>query len=610
MTEVSSRRVCVVYGSQTGTAADAAAWISDKLRGSKIFSEHIDGNSFVDQRGFDRDEAYIFIVSTAGNGDFPSNFKKFWNHLKRSNVTLEGNAFAVFGLGDSKYPQFNYAARKVFGRMLALAATPICLLGCGDEKNRLGYSQEFIPWVKLLWKSLLGTEFRESKPIIKRTSLQVSGDARTCNICVATGVTAQVFSNARLTSDSHFQDVRHLKLRLLKKWYFQPGDVLVVQPRVDPLIATDFLTDVLKLNPDFVIVLRVGNDSHVPAGIYNLLELFTNVLDVTASPSHVFYERLYAICSDRLESLQRAPTDEETLVLEKLETLAAFSAEGVEERLRYSARERLGIHEVLKDFSQFFLVTLEEIFDVIPRIQPRYYSVCGACHSDFVNIVGSSARVPVCDVEICVGIVDYRTTLGRQRTGLASRYLKTLKPGDLIFNVDLERGFSPDLTEGLGACSAALLVGPGTGIAPLRAIIQDNASRKELLLITGFRHVDSDFLFRNDIENGFSQNVQSVVAWSRPGQMDRSFGFAWSRFPDGQGPGCSIGRKTWVQDLTECERDLIHALFKKHKNVLVVISGRSHPMPYQVVEGLRNILGSEIMRDLETDGHVVYDTWG
>lgn len=63
----------------------------------------------------------LFLVSTTGDGDPPSSMLKFWKFLlikDLANDSLKRLKFSVFGLGDSSYAKFNYAARKLRTRLL------------------------------------------------------------------------------------------------------------------------------------------------------------------------------------------------------------------------------------------------------------------------------------------------------------------------------------------------------------------------------------------------------------------------------------------------------------------------------------------------------------
>lgn len=64
-----------------------------------------------------------------------------WKMLLRSdlpNDLFEDLPFAVFGLGDTAYEKFCWAAKKLARRMSSLGALEICDRGEGDDQHHLG----------------------------------------------------------------------------------------------------------------------------------------------------------------------------------------------------------------------------------------------------------------------------------------------------------------------------------------------------------------------------------------------------------------------------------------------------------------------------------------
>jgi sulfite reductase alpha subunit-like flavoprotein len=83
----------------------------------------------------------IFVASTTGSGVEPRAMTELWNTLLRSDLPedlFEGLPFAVFGLGDTSYESFNWAAKKLSRRMQSLGAEEIMERGEGDEQHPLG----------------------------------------------------------------------------------------------------------------------------------------------------------------------------------------------------------------------------------------------------------------------------------------------------------------------------------------------------------------------------------------------------------------------------------------------------------------------------------------
>lgn len=81
------------------------------------------------------------MVSTTGQGDLPANATIFWKSLLRKKLPthcLSQVHFALFGLGDSSYEKFNWAARKFRKRILQLGANESVPFGEGDERHDNG----------------------------------------------------------------------------------------------------------------------------------------------------------------------------------------------------------------------------------------------------------------------------------------------------------------------------------------------------------------------------------------------------------------------------------------------------------------------------------------
>lgn len=125
--------------------------------------------------------AAIFVISTAGQGDFPANARAFWSALTAAIATHQvavrdaaatgapspasllpsSMLFAVFGLGDSNYwPRVEHAAyyNKPVGvldaALAAAGATRLVYAGRGDDAAVGGYAAAFRAWIPGVWTAL------------------------------------------------------------------------------------------------------------------------------------------------------------------------------------------------------------------------------------------------------------------------------------------------------------------------------------------------------------------------------------------------------------------------------------------------------------------------
>ena len=191
---------------------------------------------------------------------------------------------------------------------------------------------------------------------------------------------------------------------------------------------------------------------------------------------------------------------------------------------------------------------------------PRLYSLASATDDGFV--------------EICVRRLD---------GGLCSTHLHGLEPGDTVQAFVRENpGFALER-----ASKPVLLIGAGTGVAPLAGFIRRNARRAPMHLYFGARDPARDFYFRPEIEG-----------WLREGRL-ASLKTAFSRIAGGGG---------YVQD--ELRRDAARVRELVAKGAVLRVCG-SRPMARGVREALDAILGAIglSVRQLKTAGRYVEDVF-
>ncbi|HEX8325890.1 MAG TPA: sulfite reductase subunit alpha [Tepidisphaeraceae bacterium] len=131
----------------------------------------------------------------------------------------------------------------------------------------------------------------------------------------------------------------------------------------------------------------------------------------------------------------------------------------------------------------------ETLVAALSPIQPRLYSIASsrAAHPD--------------EVHLTLGVVRYVNGDGRQLKGVASTYLaERLRPG-MKARVFLQSSHGFRLPS--DATKPVIMVGPGTGIAPFRAFLEERHATKapgKNWLLFGDQHAAYDFLYRDELE--------------------------------------------------------------------------------------------------------------
>lgn len=198
-----------------------------------------------------------------------------------------------------------------------------------------------------------------------------------------------------------------------------------------------------------------------------------------------------------LETLQAHATD-----AAQKEKLAKQLAPENAEHLQKSFEDRFPV-DYLREFPSA-RISAQQLVDSLKKLNPRLYSI---------------ASTPVVDphrVALTVNIARC-TACGCQRAGTCSTFLADRLP------VGAQAGvFLTDSLLALPADDAApvIMVGPGTGVAPFRAFLQERAahgSPGRNWLFFGDRHHATDFLYQDEIllhqKSGLLTRLD--LAWSR-----------------------------------------------------------------------------------------------
>jgi sulfite reductase alpha subunit-like flavoprotein len=331
---------------------------------------------------------------------------------------------------------------------------------------------------------------------------------------IPNGLTATILSNKRVTPQGHWQDVRHITFDLDGHRPYVPGDVLTIYPKNFPSDVNEFL-NIMQWNtiadtplkfvpstPNVPSNSRPPLPSVGPEDTTTLRTLLTDHLDIMSIPRRSFFAQLAHFTNDEFHR----------------ERLLEFTnPEYIDELYDYTTRPRRSIVEVLQEFESV-KIPWQRICSVIPVIRGRQFSIASA-QAPSPAVADDQTRI-----ELLIAIVKYRTVIKRIRQGVCTRYVASLQPGQSI-TVTLAKG-------ALHVAKAevrkpVVMVGPGTGVAPMRSLIYQRMYwRQELdipdpgcndVLFFGCRNAESDYFFKDEWESMKKEGVPLDVyaAFSR-----------------------------------------------------------------------------------------------
>ncbi len=155
-------------------------------------------------------------------------------------------------------------------------------------------------------------------------------------------------------------------------------------------------------------------------------------------------------------------------------------------------------------------IQAQDLVSPLRMLQPRLYSI------------SSSPKAHPGEVHLTVGIVRYEIN-GVPRIGVCSTFLADRSNGIVPVFIHSSPGFRlPDDIK-----RPIIMIGPGTGIAPFRAFLEERritAPDSKNWLFFGDQHIATDFLYREELEEMFSNGILTCLstAFSRD-QTDKIY---------------------------------------------------------------------------------------
>ena len=282
---------------------------------------------------------------------------------------------------------------------------------------------------------------------------------------------ASLSVNQKITGRNSEKDVRHIEIDLGDSdLRYQPGDALGVWYQNDPALVKE-LVELLWLKGDEPVTVE-GKTLPLNEALQWHFELTVNTANIVEN---------YATLT-RSETLLPLVGDKA-----KLQHYAATTP--IVDMVRFSPAQ----------------LDAEALINLLRPLTPRLYS-----------IASSQAEVEN-EVHVTVGVVRYDVE-GRARAGGASSFLadRVEEEGEVRVFIEHNDNFRlPTNPE-----TPVIMIGPGTGIAPFRAFMQQRAADEapgKNWLFFGNPHFTEDFLYQVEWQRYVKEGVLTRIdlAWSR-----------------------------------------------------------------------------------------------
>jgi sulfite reductase (NADPH) flavoprotein alpha-component len=445
-TAASGQSLTILYGTQTGNAKGVAEQIAEQASSKGIANRIV---SMADYKIKSiKDESHLIIVaSTNGEGEAPDDAIDLHQFLTTKKAPqLDNLKFAVLGLGDSSYEFFCQTGKDFAQRISALCATEIVERLDAD----VDYEQVIPAWIETVLTAVEKT--LEKGGVASVTLASAMAPISTNKYDKQNPFAANLLVSQKITGEQSAKDVRHIEIDLQgSDLTYTAGDALGIWFKNDSALVAQIID---KLNLDATTEINI-DDKNI-----SLADALIEFYELTST--HPAFVEGYAALTDN-NALLALTEDKNAL------------------------REFANNHQIIDVISDKGnnSVTAENFLPLLRRMSPRLYS-----------IASSQAEVDE-EVHLTIGSVLFNNAQGEARSGGASGFLNHRLSEDEEVKVFIEDNHNFRLPS--NPETPIIMVGPGTGIAPFRAFMQEreatDATGKNWLFF-GEQTFNEDFLYQ------------------------------------------------------------------------------------------------------------------
>ncbi|EGC4455733.1 NADPH-dependent assimilatory sulfite reductase flavoprotein subunit [Salmonella enterica] len=457
--------ITLISASQTSNARRVAEALRDDLLAANLNVTLVNAGDYKFKQ-IASEKLLVIVTSTQGEGEPPEEAVALHKFLfSKKAPKLTDTAFAVFGLGDTSYEFFCQSGKDFDSILAELGGERLLDRVDADVEYQAAASE---------WRARVVDVLKSRAPVAAPSQSVATGavnDIHTSPYTKDAPLTATLSVNQKITGRNSEKDVRHIEIDLGDSGLrYQPGDALGVWYQNDPALVKE-LVELLWLKGDESVTVD-GKALPLAEALEWHFELTVNTANIVEN---------YATLT-RSEPLL-------PLVGDKAQLQHYAATTPIVDMVRFSPAQ----------------LDAQALIDLLRPLTPRLYSIASA-----------QAEVES-EVHITVGVVRYDIE-GRARAGGASSFLADRVEEEGEVRVFIEHNDNFRLPA--NPQTPVIMIGPGTGIAPFRAFMQqraaDGAEGKNWLFF-GNPHFTEDFLYQVEWQRYVKEGLLSRIdlAWSR-----------------------------------------------------------------------------------------------
>jgi len=314
--ELALKKMTICYATESGNSKKLATALAamSKKKGVRTKLTSLEQYKFSE---LEKEDHFIVIMSTQGEGEPPSAGLKFYDSLHAQNLNLNALHFAVLGLGDTAYPLFCKAAEDVHNRLRTLGGKNILDL----QKCDVDFEEDAKNWFDLLFSKLENAKETATPPQTHKTAPPHKKN-----------YVGTISHHVNLNGKTSDKKTYHIEISCDEEINYLPGDSLGVYPHNDAK-QVEAILNLTETNAEKIISLQGENKT--------LLEWLSSQLAITHLSKSVI--KSYAeLCGQQIPEV------------------------------------RMDLLDLLRIYPLQKTNTIEEVLSILHKLTPRLYSIASS----------------------------------------------------------------------------------------------------------------------------------------------------------------------------------------------------------------------------------------
>src|SRR5450432_280924 len=334
-----NKKITIAYGTESGNSKKIANLFASRAKQEGIHAKLVSLDQYR-LTDLPKEEYFLTVISTQGEGEPPSSAKKFYDHIHQNGFKLPKLKYGVLALGDTSYPMFCKAGEDVDHQLGNLGGERIVEI----QRCDVDFENEAHSWMNNVIQKISGIQPAAqplAKPVKKSSGKKI--------------YQGEILTNINLNDRGSSKKTHHIEIAC-EEVYYKPGDSLGIVPH-NPIAAVEAIISHTGIDAERTFVHR--NET---CSAYELLHKKLNIVylpeRVVAKYAAQIQEEIPSIKTGLLDLIRRYPVKDPAhfeIFLQQLEPITprlysiSSSLESVDGEVHLTvARDKFSIEEELK----------------------------------------------------------------------------------------------------------------------------------------------------------------------------------------------------------------------------------------------------------------------